>query len=234
MPRPGSLRPRDRLVALAAVAAIQLGLAAALLSGLRVDMLRPAELVSKLIVVTLPPVPPPVPQVSPTLRSERRHSPAPRGPQAPAGGSAGANPSDSSQVPAAAIVLRPSSVAPGGGTGSGPAFGSGRAGGSGGVGYGDADEGGSDLVQIAGAILPSDYPNDMRDRGIGGRVEVLFTVATDGRVASCSVTRSSGVVELDMLTCRLIQQRFRYRPSTDRYGRAVPDVVEGRHDWVAR
>jgi len=41
------------------------------------------------------------------------------------------------------------------------------------------------------------------------------------------------VVELDLLTCRLVQQRFRYRPSTDRYGRPYPEVVEGEHEWIA-
>ena len=40
--------------------------------------------------------------------------------------------------------------------------------------------------------------------------------------------------ELDVLTCRLVQQRFVYRPSTDRYGRPIADQVEGEHEWVAR
>jgi protein TonB len=129
--------------------------------------------------------------------------------------------------------VRPSAAPSGGGSGTGPAIGSGAGGGSGGQGYGGDDEGGTDLVQIAGAILPSDYPRELRERGIGGRVGILFTVGTDGRVTSCRVTRSSGVPELDALTCRLIQQRFRYRPSTDRYGRPIPDEVEGEHDWLA-
>ena len=89
-------------------------------------------------------------------------------------------------------------------------------------------------VQIAGEIRPSDYPRDLRERGIGGRVGMVFTVGANGRVTSCRITRSSGIPELDALTCRLIQQRFRYRPSTDRYGRPIPDEVEGEHDWIAR
>ena len=62
---------------------------------------------------------------------------------------------------------------------------------------------------------------------------MVFTVGPNGRVTSCTVTRSSGVPQLDALTCRLIQERFRYRPSTDRYGRPIADEVEGEHDWVA-
>ena len=56
----------------------------------------------------------------------------------------------------------------------------------------------------------------------------------NGRVTRCIVTSSSGIPELDALTCRLIQKRFRYRPSTDRNGRPVPDEVEGEHIWEAR
>jgi protein TonB len=62
---------------------------------------------------------------------------------------------------------------------------------------------------------------------------MVFTVGVDGRARGCRVTRSSGVAELDALTCRLIEKRFRFRPSTDRYGRPVPDEVDWDHDWIA-
>jgi protein TonB len=129
--------------------------------------------------------------------------------------------------------VRPSAAPSGGGAGSGPALGSGLGGGTSGTGYGAGDDAGTDLVQIAGAILPSDYPRHLREAGIGGRVGVLFGVGADGRVTRCAIARSSGVPELDALTCRLIQQRFRYRPSTDARGRPIPDEVEGEHVWVA-
>jgi protein TonB len=126
------------------------------------------------------------------------------------------------------VALRASAAPSGGGTGAGPAVG----GGSGGHGDGADDGGGTDLEQIAGAIGPSDYPRDLRERGLGGRVEFTFTVEPNGRVGRCSVTRSSGIAELDALTCRLVQQRFVYRPSTDGYGRPIEDEVDGVQDWV--
>jgi protein TonB len=129
------------------------------------------------------------------------------------------------------VAIRPTAPPSGGGSGTGPASGSGAGGGSGGDGTGDGD-GGTDLEQIAGAITSGDYPRDLRDQGIGGRVGMVFTVGPSGRVTRCRVTRSSGVPELDNLTCRLIQQRFLYRPSTDRYGRPIADEVEGEHDWI--
>jgi periplasmic protein TonB len=72
----------------------------------------------------------------------------------------------------------------------------------------------------------------LREAGIGGTVGLSFRVEANGRVSRCSVTQSSGVPELDALTCRLIIQRFRYRPSTDRFGRPIPDTIDGEHEWI--
>ena len=66
---------------------------------------------------------------------------------------------------------------------------------------------------------------------IGGTVKMRCTVGVNGRVSRCIVTRSSGVPELDALTPRLIEQRFVYRPATDRYGRPVPDDLEIEWTW---
>lgn len=236
MPASAPVRPRERLLALAAVALVQFGLGIALLSGFRVDVLQHDGLVSRLIEITLPSPPPPPPPEEPALRprpSPRHTAAAPKARPKPIGGSPGRQPSHATPAPTPLVAVHPTAPTSGGGNGTGPASGSGAGGGNGGQGYGADDEGGTDLVQIAGEILPSDYPRDLRSRGIGGRVGMVFTVGTNGRVTSCTVTRSSGVPELDALTCRLIQERFRYRPSTDRYGRPVPDEVEGEHDWVA-
>jgi protein TonB len=233
----GAIRPRDRVSAIAAVAVVQVGLGLALLSGLRVAVPRPEEMVERLIQITLPklpPPPPPVVRIEPRPQASHRHeSAAPRAAPVPPGGSPGPVPAHASPSVTPVVAIHPTAAPSGGGTGSGPAIGSGQGGGPGGNGYGDAGEGGTDLEQIAGAILPSDYPRHLRDAGIGGRVEFVFTVGVDGRVTRCSVTRSSGVGELDALTCRLVQQRFRYRPSTDRYGRPTPDEVEGEHEWIS-
>lgn len=226
-----NVRPRERVFALAAVVCIQAGLAFVLLSGFHVDVSHSVDLVQKLVEITVP-KPPPPPPVQPPPRPQHHQSSAPKAAPEKLGGSPGPKPAHAPPSVAPAVAIRPTQAPSGGGTGTGPAAGSGAGGGTGGNGYG-ADDGGTDLEQIAGEITSNDYPRDLRQAGIGGRVGFVFTVEPNGRVSRCTVTRSSGVPELDSLTCRLIQQRFVYRPSTDRYGRPIADEVEGEHDWIA-
>ena len=226
------MRPRERIYALAAVAIIQAALAFALLTGLRVDVTHPGDVVQKLIDITLPKPPPPPPHIQPPHKVQHTRAAAPKTAPAKLGGSPGPRPAHAPPSVTPIVALKPTAAPSGGGSGSGPAVGAGAGGGAGGNGYGD-DDGGTDLEQIAGEIRQSDYPRHLRDAGIGGRVSFVFTVEPNGRVGRCTVTRSSGVPELDALTCRLIQQRFVYRPSTDRYGRPIEDEFEGEHDWVA-
>ena len=228
----GIVRPRERMAALVAVALVQLILGFVLVSGFRVQFSRTAEVVQRLVEIALPRAPPPMPPPTPKPRVMRQASPAPKAEPKPLGGSPGPRPTHAPPSVAPIVAIRPSVAPSGGGTGSGPALGSGAGGGTGGEGYG-ADEGGTDLEKIAGDILPSDYPKYLGNAGIGGRVSVTFAVETNGRVTGCRVTRSSGVPELDALTCRLMEQRFRFRSSTDRYGRPIRDEVDWDHDWIA-
>lgn len=120
---------------------------------------------------------------------------------------------------------------------TGPGTGAGGQGdGFGGGGSGDGDGAGDPDAtpprQIRGRIRDSDYPEDLADRGVGGRVTVVFLVQTDGRVTECEVDGSSGIARLDALTCRLIRERFRFRPSRDGRGRPVPAYVRETHEWV--
>ena len=233
MPAPAMVRPRERVAALVAVAIVQTGLALGLLSGFRVEITRAPEAIERLIDIRLqPPPPPPPPKAQPKRAAAHPQSSAPKSEPKPLGGSPGPKPAHAAPSVAPVVALRPTVAPSGSGTGTGPALGSASGGGRGGQGYGADDEGGADLVQIAGAIGPSDYPRDLRERGLGGRVEFVFTVEPNGRVGRCRVTHSSGIAELDALTCRLVQQRFIYRPSTDRYGRPIEDEVDGMQDWV--
>ena len=203
-----------------------------LLSGFHVDLTRPGDIVQRLVQITLPKPPPPPTPVQPPRRSQHHQSAAPKAEPKQLGGSPGPKPAHAAPSVAPVVAVKPTAAPSGGGRGTGSALGAGAGGGSGGNGYG-VGEGGTDLEQIAGEITSRDYPRDLRESGIGGRVQFSFTVEPNGRVGRCTITRSSGVPELDALTCRLVQQRFVYRPSTDRYGRPIEDEVDGEHDWIA-
>jgi periplasmic protein TonB len=230
--QPKIVRPRERATALAAVAIVQLALGFVLLNGLHVDVSRSRELVGQLVSITLPKPPPPPPPVKPPPKP-RKQTAAPKAEPAKLGGSPGPKPAHAPPSVTPVVAVKPSAAPSGGGSGTGPAIGAGAGGGTGGNGYGE-DDGGTDLELIAGEITRRDYPRDLGEAGIGGHVSATFTVQVNGRATGCRVTRSSGVPELDSLTCRLIEQRFRFRPSTDRYGRPISEDADYDYDWVAR
>ena len=226
-----TVRPRERAYALAAVAAIQLALGYALLTGLSVPMVSTGDAVQRLISIALPkPPPPPRPPPVPVEHKPAHESSAPKAEPKPLGGSPGPQPAHAPPSVTPVVAVHPTAAPSGGGTGTGPALGSGAGGGAGGRGYG-AGEGGTGSEVIAGDIRPSDYPQHLLDSGYR-RVTVTFTVQVNGRAAGCHVTRPSGVAELDVLTCRIIEQRYRFRPATDRYGRAVPDEWDFDQEWI--
>ena len=228
MPATLEARPRERAAALVAVVLIQGAIGVALLMGLQVDVSRPREAAQKLIAVILDQPPPPPP------KHYNRPAPASKAQPAPPGSQPTPKPVPAQAPPTPVLAIKATPSPSAGGSGTGAAVGVGTGGGAGSYGAGSGEGGGTDLVQISGAITQSDYPRDLREHGLGGRVEFTFTVAPNGRVTRCLVTRSSGVPRLDALTCSLVQQRFVYRPSTDRFGRPIADEVDGEQDWVAR
>ena len=226
------VRPRERIYALAAVAIIQAALAFALLTGLHVDVTHPADVVQRLIDITLPKPPPPPPPVPAPPKPHHTQASAPKAAPAKLGGSPGPKPAHAPPSVTPIVAVKPTAAPSGGGTGTGPALGAGAGGGAGGNGYGGGDDGGSDSELIAGEFRDSDYPADLGRSHVGGRVSVTFTVQVNGRATGCRVTRSSHVPELDALTCRIVEQRYRFHPATDSYGRPVPDEADLDHDWI--
>ena len=234
--------PRERFTALAAAVVVTLGFGLALSSGLHVHMGRMKATAQQLIEVALrkpPKAQPPrpkVPEPVPRRQPEAQQQSAPKTAPVPLGGSPGTARASESPAVVAIVPNRAAPVpAPGGGTGTGPAVGSGSGGATGGVGTGSGgggDGGGTELEQIGGDIFPSDYPKRLGNTGIGGLVGVIFRVEVNGRASRCRVLRSSGIPELDTLTCRLIEQRFRFRPSADSFGRPIADEVEYDHEWT--
>ncbi len=115
----------------------------------------------------------------------------------------------------------------GSGTGAG-----GDGNGTGGGGRGNGSDNETPPRWLKGRLKDSDYPRNAGDTGAQGRVEVRFTVEINGRVDQCVIRRSSGNMDLDATTCRLIERRYRYRPARDAAGNTVRAFVIEEHNWA--
>ena len=234
---------RDRLRAIAAVAILHVALGYALVAGLRVDLPTLTSRSLALFTVTPPPAPRPPPPPRAHIRAKAPHregaaappalvaratevvAPVPVVPPPPPPVIAAPRPDDG------AMARQGAAPVPGPGSGAG-GIGDGTGNGDDGDGPGGGGDGGTPLRLIKGHIDDTDYPRGALEAGIGGTVGLRFVVGTNGRVTDCRVTRSSGNAELDTVTCRLIRNRFRYRPTRDAQGRAVADVVTGEQEWT--
>ena len=146
-----------------------------------------------------------------------------------------------------APLASPTPAEPAPDAGSGAASGRGAAAGSGagtggegagsGAGRGGAGRGAGTVtppVRIAGALSNADYRRVGPPQGAGGTVSIAFRVRPDGRVDSCRVERSSGWAVLDAATCRLVTERFRFRPARDAAGRAMAWSLKTDFTWAPR
>lgn len=231
----GQLSKRQRGLAgagaLMAATAVGIGLA----SGLDLDVVRKAS--EAITAIAIPAPKPPAKTVVPKEIAADK----PSGRASPANKRARAAPIAAPE-PKLPPIAPPISAAPQPGAGrdasagasdrAGPGSGAGgRGDGTGAGGAGNGTGGGTKAVWVSGTIRNRDYPRDASRARIGGDVEVRFTIQPTGRVDNCRVTRSSGDVSLDATTCRLIEERFRFRPATDAAGRAVASQYGWRQSW---
>lgn len=76
-----------------------------------------------------------------------------------------------------------------------------------------------------------DYPVAASLNGLEGKTVFKLGIATDGRVASCVITVSSGLESLDETACTILTQRARFKPALDRKNLPVVGSYTGRINW---
>lgn len=208
-----------------------------LIAGLGVRIAAKPDRAAQLLDFTLPPPPPPPPP--------EREPPPERAKSSLAGEAAPPNKVSRAteiEVPPPLIVTPPPVVtAPRAAEGAqassgaapvaGPGTGAGGAGNGAGGGGSGSGRGGTELRLLRGDITDRDYPRAAAEAGAQGTVFARWVVGVDGRVSSCTITRSSGNRDLDETTCRLVRKRFRYAPSRDANGKPYADVVTGEQIW---
>ena len=234
----------ERTISALLSAAILLGMVVMLVLGLRPDLrkaLHPGELIAVAFSAPTPeptrkPPPPPPAKTS-----------APRRAAAPA---AMRNKATAVVAPPVPVVLvTPPVVAapvantgaaasngaadvPGTGQGAG-GIGNGLGGGGlGGNGLGRAPGPDTEPRQIKGKLSQRDLPDGLLAPGEEASVGVRYVVQTDGTVGDCVVTKSSGKPALDPVPCRLIRQRFRFKPARDGWGHPINAQIVETHTWI--
>jgi|GEM_PF-801779 len=80
-------------------------------------------------------------------------------------------------------------------------------------------------------IGPNDYPIDALRQGRGGRSGFQLTVSKDGSPLACDIFISSGSVDLDLQTCRLVMKRARFEPARDADGNTAIGVYHNVSRW---
>lgn len=78
----------------------------------------------------------------------------------------------------------------------------------------------------------NDYPSRALREEREGVTAFTVQIDANGRVSSCTVTRSSGSPDLDDTTCKLISRRARFKPATDGNGDPVASSWSSKVSWV--
>jgi periplasmic protein TonB len=234
---------QNKILSLSVTVLLHLGLAIIAVYWSSTDNVRTArsELkVSNVIAIT-PPTPPPPPPPKPQVKKEVK----PQGAASPQNIKSKAAPKEAPKPIVKIKPKKPQAVAVKAGAGNDsaagnadkPGPGSGAGGLGNGTGAGGNGNGGggvkllSRAAYISGRIKNSDYPRGASKANASGSVIVRYTILPNGRAANCRVTGSSGNSDLDSITCRLIEKRFRYKPARDTNGNAIEDVTGWKQDW---
>lgn len=241
----------DRAGSAAAAIVVQLGLFGLFFWGLGADLRQAIEEPLQLFdTLAVPPPPEPTAVPPPPRRQSetaaRRLAPREEGGSSPPNLRAQPTPVVAPppriplpvDSPIAAAPIAGQGAAPSAGAAdlSGPGYGSGGTGDGSGRGAGGGGGGGgygrdTPPRRIRGRLGNADYPEALGVDGVGGTVEVIFRVLTDGSVTDCRIVESSGSRALDDLTCGLIERRYVYEPSRDENGRPVTARVVETHSW---
>jgi protein TonB len=79
--------------------------------------------------------------------------------------------------------------------------------------------------------LTDDYPLRDLEEEHEGITGFRVTVGADGRVSTCTVTRSSGFRGLDAAACSAVKKRARFSPATDDSGQKIAGTYSNSVRW---
>lgn len=226
--------PIDRIGPLIGVAAIHVLIGYALIVGLNITFSgRSVDDSMPLTVVDLKPPPKLQPEPPHKPRKTDRHGGATPAPKTVV---VRPVPVAAPPQPLAPLIVAPPIVTgvnlPGGGLG-GVGAGEGSNGAGSGQGQGDGvgnGRGFSGAKQISGHFRNSDFPSSAKGAG-RLKIGVRYAVGPSGGVDQCEIIEPSGYPEVDAMTCRVIIDRYRFKPARDEQGVPVTEVLEEDYSW---
>jgi len=87
-------------------------------------------------------------------------------------------------------------------------------------------------INIGNWFNDGDFPGYLVEQQPGvWLVGVGVRVRPDGAVQDCTVESTSGVARLDQLTCKIVEQRAKFRPASFAEGSAAPGVYRTYVGW---
>jgi periplasmic protein TonB len=219
----------DQAKAIAGVILVHVALAAVILTGLNVPLVKQA--VEQLTTIDISPPPPP-----PPVQPPPKPAPKPQSMKKPEG--AAAKKAEPTPVVAPQTKLPVPSPVPAAkvaGTGSATTSGAAASGnGTGAGGAGNRPGGGTAGYTPARKLtkIPNREYRRLADSGMSaGSVAITIRVNPDGSVSNCRVARSSGNSYADSLMCQLTIEYVRFSPARDPSGRPVAQDVTFAPNW---
>lgn len=88
------------------------------------------------------------------------------------------------------------------------------------------------LGPVSSWVTFEDYPTAALREGLEGTTRFRLEIGTNGKVAGCSITLSSGHTALDAAACANMTKRGKFSPATDAQGVAVPGSWSGAVRWT--
>lgn len=80
-------------------------------------------------------------------------------------------------------------------------------------------------------VTTDDYRSNWIRQEMTGRARFRLEIAADGRVTNCAITASSGHSALDNATCALVSKRARFQPARGSDGAAVAGSYASAIEW---
>ena len=81
-------------------------------------------------------------------------------------------------------------------------------------------------------VTTDDYPSAEIRKGSEGTARFRLQIAANGKVESCTITRSSGSARLDEATCRNVERRAKFDPARNGENQPVAGRYESSVKWV--